>query len=57
MAVFTKLIGEKGKDFVMMAEKTVRTVIKGIVGVAFIQAILFGIGMIIAGVPAAGLFG
>ena len=56
MEVFTKLIGEKGKDFVMMAEKTVRTVIKGIVGVAFIQAILFGIGMIIAGVPAAGLW-
>jgi predicted PurR-regulated permease PerM len=54
--VFTKLIGEKGMDFVSMAEKTVRTVIKGIVGVAFIQSILFGLGMIIAGVPAAGLW-
>jgi len=54
--VFNKLIGEKGMDFVSMAEKTVRTVIKGIVGVAFIQSILFGIGMIIAGVPAAGLW-
>lgn len=54
--VFTKLIGEKGMDFVSMAEKTIRTVIKGIVGVAFIQSILFGIGMVVAGVPAAGLW-
>jgi predicted PurR-regulated permease PerM len=54
--VFTKLLGEKGPEFASMAERTIRTVIKGIVGVAFIQSILFGIGMIIAGVPLAGLW-
>jgi predicted PurR-regulated permease PerM len=54
--VFSKLIGEKGPEFASMAEKTVRTVIKGIVGVAFIQSTLFGIGMIAAGVPLAGLW-
>jgi predicted PurR-regulated permease PerM len=54
--VFSKLLGEKGPEFAGMAEKTVRTVIKGIVGVAFIQSILFGIGMIVAGVPLAGLW-
>ena len=54
--VFIKLIGEKGKEFAEMAEKTIRTVIKGIVGVAFIQSTLFGIGMVVAGVPAAGLW-
>ncbi len=54
--VFIKLIGEKGVIFAAMAEKTIRTVIKGILGVAFIQSFLFGIGMVVAGVPAAGLW-
>jgi predicted PurR-regulated permease PerM len=54
--VFIKIIGDKGEEFAIMAEKTVRTVIKGIVGVAFIQSILFGIGMVFAGVPAAGVW-
>ena len=49
-------MGEKGTEFAGMTEKTIRTVIKGIVGVAFIQSILFGIGMVVAGVPAAGLW-
>jgi predicted PurR-regulated permease PerM len=51
-----KLIGEKGGEFAKMAEATIRTVIKGVVGVAFIQSILFGISMVLAGVPAAGLW-
>jgi predicted PurR-regulated permease PerM len=55
-SVFIKLLGEKGAEFAGMAEKTIRTVIKGIVGVAFIQSILFGIGMVAAGVPLAGLW-
>jgi predicted PurR-regulated permease PerM len=54
--VFNKLIGEKGAEFASMAETTVRTVIKGILGVAFIQSFLFGVGMVVAGVPAAGLW-
>jgi predicted PurR-regulated permease PerM len=54
--IFIKLIGEKGVIFASMAEKTIRTVIKGILGVAFIQSFLFGLGMVVAGVPAAGLW-
>jgi predicted PurR-regulated permease PerM len=54
--VFVKLVGDKGAEFAAMAEKTIRTVIKGILGVAFIQSFLFGIGMVVAGVPAAGLW-
>jgi predicted PurR-regulated permease PerM len=54
--VFIKLIGDRGAEFASMAEKTIRTVIKGILGVAFIQSFLFGIGMVVAGVPAAGLW-
>jgi predicted PurR-regulated permease PerM len=51
-----KLVGKKGAEFANMAEATVRTVIRGVVGVAFIQSVLFGISMVLAGVPAAGLW-
>jgi len=54
--VFIKVVGDKGEEFAVMAENTIRTVIKGILGVAFIQSILFGIGMVVAGVPAAGVW-
>jgi len=54
--VCIKVIGDKGEEFADMAEKTIRTVVKGIVGVAFIQSMLFGIGMVVAGVPAAGVW-
>jgi predicted PurR-regulated permease PerM len=54
--VFIKLLGDKGVEFAEMTEKTIRTVIKGIVGVAFIQSTLFGIGLVAAGVPLAGLW-
>jgi predicted PurR-regulated permease PerM len=55
-SVFVKIIGERGAEFAVMAEKTIRTVVRGIVGVAFIQSLLYGIGMIAVGVPAAGLW-
>jgi predicted PurR-regulated permease PerM len=54
--ICNKLIGEKGDEFAAMAGKTIRTVVSGILGVAFIQSALFGLGMIVAGVPAAGLW-
>jgi predicted PurR-regulated permease PerM len=54
--VFNKLLGDIGDEFATMAEKTIRTVVTGILGVAFIQSLLFGIGMVLAGVPAAGLW-
>jgi predicted PurR-regulated permease PerM len=52
---FRKLVGDKADDYADVAYKTVGNVVKGILGVAFIQAILIGIGFLFAGVPAAGL--
>lgn len=54
--VFVKLAGDKGEEYADIAYKTVGNVVKGILGVAFIQSILTGIGFILAGVPYAGLW-
>jgi predicted PurR-regulated permease PerM len=54
--LFVKLIGDKGADFVTSAGKTIRSVAVGILGVAVIQSLLAGIGFLVAGVPAAGLW-
>ncbi len=51
----TRLSGESGMALLSLSEKTVRSVAVGVIGIAFIQAVLAGIGMLIAGVPAAGL--
>lgn len=50
-----RLSSEHGEDLLSMSEKTVRSVAVGVIGIAFIQAFLGGIGMMVAGVPAAGL--
>jgi len=50
-----RLSSEHGENLLLMSEKTVRSVAVGVIGIAFIQAFLAGIGMMIAGVPAAGL--
>ena len=47
--------GEKGESFVDLSENTVRNVASGVVGVALLQGILAGLGLVIAGVPFAGL--
>ncbi|MBI9037630.1 MAG: AI-2E family transporter [Bacteroidales bacterium] len=51
-----RLMGEKGKEFIKDSELTIRNVARGILGIAFFQAILVGIGLVIAGVPLAGLW-
>ena len=50
-----RLAGERGLEFARVAEQTVRSVASGILGVAVIQALLAGLGFLVAGVPAAGL--
>jgi predicted PurR-regulated permease PerM len=52
----TRLAGEKGLEFVAIAGKTVNGVTRGILGVAFIQAILAGVAFLVVGIPAAGLW-
>ena len=46
----------RGKSLSILANATVRSVVQGILGVAFVQSILAGVGFLIAGVPAAGLW-
>jgi predicted PurR-regulated permease PerM len=49
-----KLVGiNKGKQFIDNSKGTVQSVVKGVIGVAFIQTVLIGIGFEVAGVPAA----
>jgi predicted PurR-regulated permease PerM len=55
--VFIRVTGDeaKGRRLVALSSSTVRGVLQGVVGVAFIQAVLMGIGFFVAGIPFAGL--
>ena len=55
-AIGTRLADERGVEFVELAGATLRSVTKGILGVALIQSLLAGLGCLVAGVPAAGLW-
>ena len=54
--IAVRLSGERGADFTDIAEATVRSVARGILGVALIQSLLAGLGFLAVGVPAAGLW-
>jgi predicted PurR-regulated permease PerM len=47
---------ERGEEFVDLTGATIRNVSRGVIGIAMLQALLAGIGLLFAGVPAAGLF-
>ncbi len=50
------LVGkERGDALTNMSIQTIRSVVKGVLGVAIIQSIAAGFGMAVAGIPAAGL--
>jgi len=53
---FRKLAVNRGDEFADVTFKTVGNVVKGILGVALIQATLIGLGFVLAGVPFAGVF-
>ena len=55
-AVGRRLMGDRGPEFIDVAGATVRSVARGILGVAMIQAVLAGIGFLAVGVPGAGLW-
>lgn len=55
LALGGRVAGQQGAGFVHLAVGTVRSVARGIVGVALIQATLAGLGFLAVGVPAAGL--
>jgi predicted PurR-regulated permease PerM len=54
--MFKVLMGEQGKDFTQLAGATIRSVVQGVLGVAIIQALISGLGMLIFDIPAAGLW-
>ena len=54
--IFSRLTDPvQGPRMQKLATATVRSVAAGVIGVAFIQAILLGMGFIFAGIPAAGV--
>lgn len=48
--------GERGPDLADLAASSVQSVTRGVLGVAVIQSLLAGLGMLVVGVPAAGLW-
>ena len=55
-ALSNRLFGERGPEFEDLAGSTIRSVTNGILGVAVIQAVLAGVGFLVAGLPGAGLW-
>jgi len=56
LAIANRLAGPRGRELADLAEVTVRSVARGILGVAFIQAVAAGLGFLAIGLPGAGLW-
>ena len=55
-AIFARVFGfERGDEFTVLSVATIRAVAQGVIGIAFIQAILVGLCLLVAGVPLAGV--
>jgi predicted PurR-regulated permease PerM len=54
--IFRRIAWGRGDEFVSLAGATVRSLARGVIGVSVLQALLVGIGLLVAGVHAAGLF-
>jgi predicted PurR-regulated permease PerM len=56
-AIFVRIAGEqRGENLTRLSTATTRAVAQGVIGVAFIQAIIVGLALLVAGVPFAGIF-
>ena len=56
LAIFERFAGAaRGAEFTTLATATIRAVAQGVIGVAFIQAILVGLCLLVAGIPFAGV--
>ena len=54
--IFERIFGiARGEEFTMLSTATVRAVASGVIGIAFIQALIIGVLLMIAGVPFAGV--
>jgi predicted PurR-regulated permease PerM len=54
-AIAARLAGDSGNAYTEIGQATVRSVARGILGVALIQSLLAGLGFLAVGIPAAGL--
>ena len=56
-SIFARVTGSRtrGEHYISIIGATVRSVANGVIGVAFVQALLCGIGFFVIGVPGAGL--
>jgi predicted PurR-regulated permease PerM len=55
-AIFERIAGTaRGGEFIKLSTATIRAVANGVIGVAFIQAIIVGLALLVAGVPWAGV--
>ena len=55
-AIAARLAEQRGAAFLELMRATIRSVARGILGVALIQSLLAGLGFLVIGVPAAGLW-
>jgi predicted PurR-regulated permease PerM len=53
---FTHIIPERSEEFIALAGATIRSVSRGVIGISMLQALLAGVGFIVADIPGAGLF-
>ena len=50
-----RALSHRGQDLVRVAGATIRNVSRGVVGISLLQALLVGMGFLVAGIPAAGV--
>ncbi len=50
-----RLSPKRSEEFIHLMTNTIRSVTRGIIGVALIQTLMVGIGLVVAGIPAAGI--
>jgi len=55
-ALARRIAGERGPELTSLASSTIRGVVKGVLGVALIQSLAAGLGMLALDVPVAGLW-
>jgi predicted PurR-regulated permease PerM len=55
LTVFTRVAGDQGAQLTNLAHDTIQSVVRGILGIALLQALLAGIGFVVMGIPAAGI--
>ncbi len=53
--MLSRVATERGEEFIDTAGATIRNVSRGVIGISLLQTLLAGVGLLIAGVPAAGL--